>query len=126
MKPPESINVDCKEYGIKTLKFSMEGGYEEADLGRVRTKLESDWPFYWKSLFLTTHEMTEEVQGIYDFDATFESHKFEIEIDDFDFSDGMEYLSFRIEFLDSESQVMCPVFDTCFHGLEINHHQPVF
>ncbi len=124
MDIPESINVDCKEHGVKTLQYPT-ATCSQAD-SRLREKLETSWPEYWQSLLCTTGEMAEDVRGINDFDASFQSHKFEIEIDDFDFSQGVEYVSFRVQFLDAESQVMWPVFDTSFHGLEVNHHQPVF
>ena len=121
----ESIDVDCKEHGVKTLQYST-ANCSAANIGRLRAKLETCWPEYWQSLLRVTGEMAKDVQGVYDFDASFESHKFEIEIYDFDFSPGVEYLSFRVEFHDSDSQVMCPVFDTSFHGFEVNHTQPVF
>ena len=41
-----------------------------------------------------TNEMAKDVQGVYNFDASFSSHQFEIEIDDFDFTAGSEYVSF--------------------------------
>ena len=124
MATQQPLSLNCNEYGMKAIQFTATG--IEADTERLRSRLEPCWPEYWRSLFHVTNEMAEDVQGMYDFDASFATHKFEIEIDDFDFSAGSEYISFRVAFLDSSSKAIFPIFDTSFHGFEVNHNQPVF
>ena len=125
MATPQPINVDCEEYGVKAIRYSTTDR-SQADIERLRQSLNISWSEYWRALLRVTNEMAEDVQGVYDFVASFASHQFEIEIDDFDFSAGSEYVSFRVKFLDSDSQVIFPIFDTSFHGLDVNHYQPVF
>jgi len=125
MESPKSILVKCGEFGTKELKFPNSVVASD-DSTRLKAKVESDWDAYWHSLFDATREMAEEVQGIYDFDGSFGTHRFDLQIYHFDFSPGVECVMFRVEFIDSDSQVMCPVFDTSFQGLETVHNQPVF
>ncbi|MFO0913573.1 MAG: hypothetical protein U0795_11500 [Pirellulales bacterium] len=125
MEYPKSILVDCGKFGTKELKFP-ESVVASDYSARLTAKIESDWDTYWDSLFDATSEMADQVQGIYDFDASFDTHKFNLQIYHFDFSPGTEHFMIRVEFIDSDSQVMCPVFDTTFQGLAIVHSQPVF
>lgn len=122
-QPP--IDVDCQEYGVKSIRYSATDR-SEADIERLKQNLTVGWSKYWRALLRVTNEMAEEVQGIYDFNASFASHRFEIEIYDFDFSDGSEYVLFRVAFFDSDSQQIFPIFDTSFHGFVVNCSQPVF
>lgn len=125
MKSPKSILVNCGEFGTKELKLPN-SPVATGESARLTAKVESDWDTYWHLLFGATREMAEETQGIYDFDGSFDTHRFDLQIYHLDFSPGMEYVMFRVEFIDSDSKVMCPVFDTAFQGLKIIHNQPVF
>ena len=125
MVTPQAINVDCEQYGVRAIRYTTTDR-SDAEIESLEQKLKTNWPEYWRALLRVTNEMVQDVQGVYNFDASFSSHQFEIEIDDFDFTAGSEYVSFRVKFLDSDSQVIFPIFDTSFHGFEVNHHQPVF
>ncbi|MEZ5944884.1 MAG: hypothetical protein R3C18_26165 [Planctomycetaceae bacterium] len=125
MDSTKSLLVSCGKFGTIRLDF-RKSAISDDDTVRLKTKIESDWDTYWEALFDATSEMAEQVQGIYDFDASFDTHKFNLQIYDCDFSPGREHLMIRVEFIDSDSQVMCPVFDIAFEDFEIVHNQPVF
>lgn len=125
MNFPLSIQVECGEFGAKLLAYPDFTG-PPSELRRLTSNIELRWSDYWPRLRDATSEMAEQVQGIYDFDASFRSHPFEVQIYHYEVSDGTEYLMLRVKFLDSKSQLMCPVFDTTFEGLDIVHRQPCF
>ena len=121
----QSIQVECGEFGAKLLAYPDCTG-SPSDMRRIASKIERQWSDYWPLLRDATTEMAEEVQGIYDFDASFRSHPFEVQIYHYEVSDGTEYLMLRVKFLNAKSQVMCPVFDITFDGFDIVHRQPCF
>ena len=122
---PQPILVDCKQFGERQVDCRRSPTSTDESL-RLRNLIAANWDAYWSLLYEATSEMGEQVHGIYDFDASFESHNFRIQIYHYDFSRGVEQVMFRIEFLDADSQEICPVFDTTFEGLEVVHSQPCF
>jgi hypothetical protein len=69
----------------------------------------------------TTSELAEEVIGIYDFNASFEIHDFEMQVyDDRDW-ERSNSIMLRVQFLDSKAEKICPIFDTFIRDFKVVH-----
>ena len=86
--------------------------------------LEEKWEEYWPAVFEATCEMAEQVLGIYDFSAGFETHDFTIQV--YDMKSWGDQIPLWITFIDSKSEGIVPIFDVTFEGLEVVSSQPVF
>jgi hypothetical protein len=117
--------LDCKKFGESKLDCASSASMTN-EMRHLRNLIAANWDAYWSHLYEATSEMAKQVLGTYDFDASFERNNFRIHIEHYDCSDGADLIMFRVEFLDSHSRVIYPVFDTTFEGLEIVHNQPCY
>ncbi len=119
------IIVDCATYGSKNLYYP-DSMAEQVNGRLLLTTLEEKWDEYWSLVIKTTSEMAEQVIGVYDFQASFETHDFQMKVYDSKGWDSADYLKLWIQFIDSDSETIVPIFDTTFEKLEVVHCQPVF
>ena len=125
MRYTKNIIVDCEPYGAKKLFYP--DSMEEKLNGQLLLKeLESSWSSYWAEAKETTTEMAEQVLGIYDFNASFETHDFQMNVYDMRDWEDPEKVALWIQFIDSDSKTIVPVFDTTFRKLKVVRCQPVF
>ncbi|MEN9361535.1 MAG: hypothetical protein RL095_3070 [Verrucomicrobiota bacterium] len=125
MQEHNFLIVDCLQYGQKKLSYPTSMEKQEAGR-RLLSELQKNWSNYWPLIMESTSEMALEVLGIYDFDASFETHDFVMEIYDMGDWSESDTIAIWLQFIDSHGRVIVPVFDTTFEDGEVTHCQPVF
>lgn len=125
MNSSEPLLVDCEQFGKKLLARPTHE-LKAGEIWKLQKAIAENWDSYWSALYEVTSELAEQVLGVYDFDASFETHDFQLEIYSYQFSNDIDHFMFRVAFLDADSREICPVFDTTFESLEVVHSQACF
>lgn len=119
------IEVDCSPYGVKKLYYA-ECLETQSNGKKLLESVKKRWPQMWPWVFDISRELAEETIGIYDFDGSFDTHSFELGLDDRSKEEDVESVEIALMFEDSNGNEIGPAFCTYFEDGDVVHYQPVF